>query len=264
MNLGDAVYKVIAGRSPRRERDTRSMIERARDEAGGVSQLARGLGVARTTVQRWLGGAGVPGGQRPKPEQERKILGYVRRAELREAREARISTSNRFILKGRQGERQRTINLTPYLVPGTMGRAVEAYLRGASPADLHVIVWAGITDKAYRWMLQPPGGLGQKGRGEVARAVREAQHGSGAAGSAGGDLGSASPTGGGMGLYGGGGGGSTGEGDYDEYGPQDVDVYEGDYDEGDYLDDLIGDLGYEGEVPEVGDTGYEFSVSGAR
>ena len=176
MNLGQAVFRAIAGRQSKRDESPKAMVNRAIAEAGGVSQLARALGVARTTVQRWNRGS------TPTQESTELLRAVLRRADLSEARANRMSTSNHLIVSGRQGDgkggtRKRTIDVGKYLNPGTMGRAVEAYLRGASPHDLHVIVWAGIHDKNYRWLFQPPGGIAQQGPQAVQRAVTEAMGG---------------------------------------------------------------------------------------
>lgn len=229
MNLGQAVYRKIAGSTPkRRDESWERMLKRAQDEAGGVSQLARAIGVARTTVQRWNKGA------RPTDESIELLRAVTRRADMSDARARRLATTDQLIItgtmKGRPGGR--TINLTPHLAAGTMGRAVEAYLRGASAYDLHVIVWSGITDKHYRWMFQPPGGLAQQGPAAVQEHLRDAF-----------------PSGGG--AMGGGGGPAWPYGE--EGGPDEFD---------DYPEDLL-DLAYELDVVDDNDS-YEFNVSGAR
>lgn len=246
MNLGEAVYRLIAGRTTRvRAEDPREMVERALAEAGGVSQLARALGVARTTVQRWNRGS------TPTQESQELLRTVLRRANLTDRREDKLRLSDRLIIKGRQDGRNRRINLSPYLAPGTMNRAVDAYLRGASPADLHVVVWSGITDRHYRWMLQPPGGLGQASS-EARRAAMGKAMGGGAGGGSGGS----------SGHSGGGGGPSSTRGGGDDEDEDGEDDYDGDeyddYDGGEYLDDLYG------EGLDVADNdGYEFSVGSA-
>lgn len=225
MNLGEAAYRAIAGRTPKRELDTRSQIERGVTEAGGVSQLARALGVSRTTVQRWRNR-----GSQPTAGSQELLKAVLRRADLREVKEAKLRTVNALTVKGHQDGRPRTVVLrAPYLAPGTMGRAVEAYLRGATPADLWVVVWAGITDKAYRWMFQPPGGIGQAAPAEQGRAARDAAGGHGGSGA---------------GARGGG-----GDDEEDEWDDVDED------DDGDYLDDVA----YEDAVVDVADGDYGFS-----
>jgi transcriptional regulator with XRE-family HTH domain len=227
VNLGQAVFRLIAGKTPRRaDESASSMVKRAIAEAGGVSQLARSIGVARTTVQRWNRGS------RPTQESVELLRSVLRHADLSERRAARLAASDSLIMRGKMKGRPggRTIDLGKYLTAGTMGRAVDAYLRGASPHDLHVIVWAGITDRHYRWMFQPPGGLAQAGPEAVQRAVSGASGGSGP---------------------------SRGSGSDD-----DEDLDDG-FDDGDadYDGDLL-DLAYEGY--DIGDNdGYEFSATGA-
>jgi hypothetical protein len=231
MNLGQAVYRLIAGRTPRRrDESTEAMVKRAIAEAGGVSQLARSIGVARTTVQRWNKGSV------PTQESTELLRAVLRRADLNQARAARLAARDTLIVKGKMKGRPggRTIDLGKYLTPGTMGRAVEAYLKGASAYDLHVIVWNGIYDKHYRWMFQPPGGLAQAGPAAAQQAVQHA----------------ADP--GGMSGGGGGGGGRSGD-------DEDDDLFRyNDYDEDDYDDSLI----YEDYALDAND-GYEFAVGGA-
>lgn len=227
MNLGQAVWQMIAGRHRKHDESPSTMVKRAIAEAGGVSQLAHAIGVARTTVQRWQKGA------QPTEESTELLRSVLRRADMSDARARRIATRDQLTVSGlmRDGKttRKRTIDLTPYLAGGTMGRAVEAYLRGASPYDLHVIVWAGITDRHYRWMFQPPGGIAQAGTGAVQDALGDAT--------------------------GAGGGGGGGGGDYEG-------AAYGDYGDDDYDGDLL-DLVYEDYLVDAND-GYEFSVGGAR
>jgi DNA-binding transcriptional regulator YiaG len=163
MNLGEAVYRRIAQHTPKREESAGAMAARAQREAGGVSQLARALGVSRTTVQRWNRGS------TPTVESQELLRAVLRRADLSKAREKRLSVSNALVVTGYQGGRRRTVDLGRYLSPGTMGRAVEAYLRGASPAELHVVVWKGISGApGYTWMFQPPAHLRPPERPEAA------------------------------------------------------------------------------------------------
>lgn len=155
MSLGRAVYLLIAGRAPEIEDDPRAMVRSALDKAGGVSQLARALGIARTTVQRWNKGSV------PTQESQELLRAALRREAIADAVRDRYRVSNALTVTGvtKDRPRGRTVDLGRYLAPGTMGRAVEAYLRGASPHELHIIVWAGITDTAYRGMFAPPGGI---------------------------------------------------------------------------------------------------------
>lgn len=231
MNLGQAVFRLIAGRTPRkRDESPEAMIKRAIAEAGGVSQLARSIGVARTTVQRWNRGSV------PTQESQELLRAVLRRADLSAARAARLATRDQLIVKGKMKGRPggRTIDLGKYLNPGTMGRAVEAYLRGASAYDLHVIVWSGINDKNYRWMFQPPGGVAQGGPQAVQEAVRDAIPG---------------------GPVGDGGGGAGGAVAFD---PGFTDWDE----DGAYDDDMIGDLAYEDFYDIADNDGYDFAVGG--
>jgi hypothetical protein len=232
VNLGQAVYRLIAGRTPRRrDESTEAMVKRAIAEAGGVSQLARSIGVARTTVQRWNKGSV------PTQESTELLRAVLRRADLNQARAARLAARDTLIVKGKMKGRPggRTIDLGKYLTPGTMGRAVEAYLKGASAYDLHVIVWNGIYDKHYRWMFQPPGGLAQAGPAAAQQAVQHA----------------ADP--GGMGGAGSGGGGFQAR----ATGPEGEDL--DDFDDDDLYDDS---LIYEDYDIGAND-GYEFAVGGA-
>lgn len=201
MNLGDTVYRLIAGRTHyrREEESSADQVKRALKEAGGVSQLARSIGVARTTVQRWNKGS------KPTLESQELIRSVLRRADLSQRREHRLRMADGLIVKGKQEGRNRTINLGRYLRPGTMDKAVEAYLRGATARDLHVVVWGGITDQSYRWLFQPPGGVAQM---SIADRERAASAAFGAGGSTGG--------GGGSAARGGGGGGDDEEDEYDE------------------------------------------------
>lgn len=230
MNLGQAVYKMLAGRTPRFEEDPDAMVRRAIREAGGVSQLARAIGVARTTVQRWQKGS------TPTLESQELLRSVLRRADLKAGREVRLRTRDRLVVSGKHDGRDRRVNLSPYLRADTMAKAVDAYLRGASVTDIHVIVWSGITDRAYRWMFQPPGGLAQQPAREQREAAREA-------------------FGGGYGGGGGGGGSGApgGAGAADDDGEDFEDLY-----------DDYGDLRGEEWDFDIGDnSGYEFAAASA-
>lgn len=237
MNLGEAVYKLIAGHSVRQEENPRAMVQRGLREAGGVSQLARAIGVSRTTVQRWNKGS------TPTQASTELLRAALRAADLSAARAARLSTTDRLTVKGRQDGRQRTVDLGRYLRPGTMGRAVEAFMRGASPAELHVVVFHGITDRNYQWMFQPPGGFAQMGPGARLRATHAAHSGASAHGGTPGGAG---------GLSSGGGQGG------DDFDPSDS---EEEWEEEEWDDDLY-DLAYEGGEIDS-NAGYEFGVTSA-
>lgn len=236
MNLGDAVFRKVSGHSPRRAETPKQMFERALSEAGGVSQLARSLGVARTTVQRWQKGA------TPTQESQELLRSVLRRADMSSRRAARLSIDDRLVIKGKQGGRARTVNLSPYLAPGTMGRAVEAYLNGARPRDLHVIVWSGITDQSYRWVFQPPGGVAQMTPADRVRAIHRASGGGEAAGGGGGSGGSGASTGGARGHSEDLEDDDEDDGDDDLGGEEDGEWYDAEYD---YDYDLAPDDGYE-------------------
>jgi transcriptional regulator with XRE-family HTH domain len=242
MNLGQTVYRMFAGQTPtgrvRRPETPTEMIERGLREAGGVSQLARSLGVARTTVQRWNKGS------EPSEDSVSLLRAALRRVDVSESRVARIAASDKLTLKGTQSQgagrkpRARTIELGPYLAPGTMQRAADAFMAGASAAQLQIVVWNGIEDKAYRSMFRPPefAGDDRQAREEAsARAERLARAGSrGLAGS------------GGYGHHSGPDDGDEGEDLFDEE--------PGEYDDADYADVEWVDQ------YEIAD-GYEFSAS---
>jgi transcriptional regulator with XRE-family HTH domain len=210
------------------------MIDRGLREAGGVSQLARALGVQRTTVQRWRKGT------EPSDESVALLRSVLRRVDVPESRLARISTSNRLTVTGRMDGQPRTVHLGRYLAPGTMQKAADAFMRGADPADLHLIVWSGIDNApGYRWMFQPDGWT-QTAPGDRLRASQRAERLAG-------------------GGSGGGGGGNVSGGDEgDDLGDQEDDFDE-DYDDSDELYDYD-DVAY----ADGDNSGYEFAAASAR
>lgn len=242
MNLGDVVYKLLAGRTPtgrlKRPETTRELIDRGLREAGGVSQLARAIGVDRTTVQRWNKGS------TPSEASVELLRTVLRKADVNEERVQRIVMSNRLDIKGEQDGRPRTVHLGRYLERGTMQRAADAFIRGAGPAELHTIVWSGISGApGYRWMFQPPG-WAQMSPGERLRASGRAEQ-----------L-AEGPSGGGGAV--GASGGAFAAGELGEEGAD-----EEDEDEDDYLDEYdydYEDVAYDGET----NAGYEFAATSAK
>lgn len=242
MNLGELARRMFGGRSKSgrvKPETTAEMIERGIREAGGVSQLARSLGVARTTVQRWRKGS------TPSDESEQLLRTVLRRHDVPASRIERIAASDTFTISGKQDGRNRTIRLGRYLEPGTMQKAANAFMNGASSRDLHIIIWAGITDQNYRWMLQPKGWTPS----EAARVVQTFRA----------SPDTAPPP---IGAYGaaGGAGGDDGEdlGEPDEYG-NDYWFDETPYEDEDDYGDLFAD--FDIEVPD--NSGYEFSGTSA-
>ncbi len=232
MSLGDVVRQMFAGMTPsggHGQETPDQIIARGVREAGGSPQLARMLGVTERAVQRWRAGTRHP---------NKISLGKLRST----LQSNRILTSDSLVIKGSQPNgagrkaRPRTVNLGQHLESGTMQRAADAYQRGASSADIHLIVWSGITDKEYRRLFAPPGWAG-KSESERVRASERVNR-----LVAGGDT-----PGGGFGAPGASGGGGEGDGDEEE---EDSDYYE-DYD----ADDVAWDPG--------GDTGYEIAATSA-
>lgn len=205
MKIPAQIYRHVAGITPKWEQDySPKWVSEAIARAGGVSQLARAIGVQRTTVQRWNKGA------TPTIESQELLRTALRTSRLSTGREGRLRASDALILRGDQDGRKRVIDVGQYLAPGTMDRAVTAYLRGASPTELAAIVSRGVVGAPFYKALIDP----YRGR-------RAPAHGAPAAGPRGG---------------GGGGGGGGGAGGDDDLGDE-----EDEYDE-EYIDD-----GYQGE-----------------
>ncbi len=159
MNLGEAVYRLMSGgrSSARYDRYNRGWITEGLAQAGGVSQLARALGVQRTTVQRWQKGA------EPSDESKELLRIALRQSHMTANRETRLRAQTSLTVRGDQDNRDRTIILDQkYLSPGTLNRAVTAYLRGASVTQLHKIVWEGIHSAPFYKTLFVPGGPGSQ------------------------------------------------------------------------------------------------------
>lgn len=168
MDLGEAVYREITGRSPYTEIDTWvGALEYLLTRGGGVaSKAARLAGVPASTFRGWLRG------RQPKPERAGGVFGEVslieRRARLPLKRERRMrrpgalhnakisgtygyQTSTGFTPSsaGWTGGGGRDANIGPYMVDGTQDDVLDAYLEGASLDELAELFADGIGDNGW-------------------------------------------------------------------------------------------------------------------
>lgn len=173
MDLGEAVFRLFSGGRSPREPYSKRWVAEGIARAGGVSQLARALGIHRTTVQGWTNK-----GKTPTVESQELLRVALRNARMSDSREARLRAKDEITVQGTQddgGTRHRVIHLDArYLAPGTMNRAMSAYLAGASPAELHRVVWQGIHSAPFYKAVFHPGGPGAQGRATGPRNIAPA------------------------------------------------------------------------------------------
>jgi hypothetical protein len=150
LSLGQAVYKAISGRVTEPSRDPAADLREAQQRAGGVSQLARALGVDRTTIQRW-NRAG-----EPSPAGAALIEAALRVARIPTGRQERMRSAERIVLYGVQedrGERVIVLEDGRHLTPGLWSACLSAYFAGDGPIRLGEIAKDHVTDEWYRRML---------------------------------------------------------------------------------------------------------------
>lgn len=130
--LGDAVGSLFGDGA-----DLREQLDELKAHHGGVSGLARHLGVARTTVQRWQRGA-----TSPKEASRSRIGSEYRNATVPEHGDIRsIGTTE-------ASGRPRSIS-GGYIRPGTMDKVRETYIHTGDKEAAGKVLWKGITDDFY-------------------------------------------------------------------------------------------------------------------
>lgn len=148
MDFGELIYRSLSGGlSSRTEAaDLPRMLAAIVKAAGGPGAAARAIGVHPATLRRWRAGQTSPSA-RSAP----LLAKAVRRARLAPGRERRIrAASPSQDVRQRDNGRERTLG------PGSLrwdddasDRLVDAFLDGASPAELRRIFKEGIRDRFY-------------------------------------------------------------------------------------------------------------------
>jgi hypothetical protein len=169
-DLGTAIYKALSGgRSPNTEPtsfgDALGYFVKA--AGGNVSAAARLMGVPRRSLRDWLGGVSTPKGDRRR-DVARSAQLSARRQRLTPRSEARVRGRDPqgMTLVGRYNydfldgvTEARRCQIGPYLDDDTVPELVDAYLSGASPADLRALFASKINDPSdfySRTMALPP------------------------------------------------------------------------------------------------------------
>lgn len=113
---------------------------------GNYTKAGAALGVDRRTVSRWHKGQ-----QRPSARTAPLLQMYVRRMWLPERRENRLrSRLPQLDLRYRSDDRERHADQhNMALSRDVSARLIEAFLRGASPAELRAIFLDSIGDRFY-------------------------------------------------------------------------------------------------------------------
>lgn len=143
MDLGHALYRTITGGlGPAVES---APLSKQLDEivlrAGGKGNAARAIGISDRTLRSWYQGSRIP-----NDANRLRVIHALRRVRLSEIREQRLRsvkggskiapTSTKIVVHLTQNydNRERRINLTPYLRAGAMYGVIGDYLGGRDPA----------------------------------------------------------------------------------------------------------------------------------
>lgn len=153
-DLGTAVYRAIAQRSPNTEptsfADALAWFVKA--AGGNVSAAARLAGVPRRSMRDWLGGKSTPGAERraqvaasARLSERRARLGGARETRLRGLPSAGITVVGYY---NYDGPPERDAEVGRYMDPGAADQLVDAYLTGADPGELRGLFSSLITQDA--------------------------------------------------------------------------------------------------------------------
>lgn len=149
MDFGEMIYRTLSGglSSHTESADLPRMLSAILKAAGSPTAAARIIGVHPSTLRRWRAGTASPSA-RSAPLLQRA----VRRARLTPRREARIRASAPALrVVQRDNGRRRDLDARNFgWRPGASNDVVDAFLAGASPADLRKITKKGIRDRWYQ------------------------------------------------------------------------------------------------------------------
>jgi transcriptional regulator with XRE-family HTH domain len=159
--LGDALYaEITAGGYTNQDDDDQAygLTDALADLGRGRStaELARELGVPRTTLRRWIAGATPKRDVNPIIE----VARTVRRAEAVAEREDDLRAGMSGVtvtgwLTVSKDVSRRTVNAqTLQLDPHLGDRLMDAYLNGAGPAKLRQVFIAGVGEPWYRSQMR--------------------------------------------------------------------------------------------------------------
>lgn len=163
MELGDALYREIAGKSPRTEvADFDDALDYLVAAYGSASAAARAIGEPPSTVRHWATGKRAPKGDRAD-----RVLNLVKRLERR----ARLPKGRERKLRapGSLGDaikctievsdpEDRTLDVRQYLGDGIEDALVDAFLDGATPDELADVFHEYVEGSAFYEDLFEPGG----------------------------------------------------------------------------------------------------------
>lgn len=180
MAIEDELYRAFTGRTRDVQETPTDMLLEIFTEIGSGRATARYVGVAPSTLAGWLHG------RHPRPASAAKIVAASRQFRMRDNQ----PTENTVVINTRDRNDGRPRTLTTdnlRLLPGTIERAREAYLRGDDVGAARAFL-AGIGEPWYRQWLTPgseaahtgvPGGMIDQGygRGPAERGAWVSAHG---------------------------------------------------------------------------------------
>lgn len=166
MDLGEALYEEITGRSPHSEIHTfGKAIQYLVTRAGSASAAARVVGVAPSTFRHWISSGRRPSAERAGFITELAML-QQRRDRLPKGRERRMRRPgaldhvkvNVYIIISDKPE-ERTFAIGDYLREGVQDDLLDAYLDGANTDELAEMFADAIEDSDfYAEAFDPYGG----------------------------------------------------------------------------------------------------------
>lgn len=156
MELGEAIWREITGRSPRAEITSfGDAVNYLLGRAGSASAAARVIGVPPSTFRHWVSSGRVPKGERKGDVIEMASL-QKRRDMLPRGREKRmrkpdsLGTAVKCVISiSPPREEERELELASWLGYDVENDLIDAYLEGATPDDLAEIFHDAIEGSAF-------------------------------------------------------------------------------------------------------------------
>lgn len=141
MNIFEAAYRKIMGRSPRSESSLKTRMQQMlKTHDGSVPKAAKAAGVSPRTWRRWAKGE-----SKPKPDSDKKLTKAYRDSLVPKGRRERIAKATKQLRPGERGKggltitgnvtvssdtRRRTLKLGQHLPEGSLEAVMNAILAG--------------------------------------------------------------------------------------------------------------------------------------
>lgn len=164
MDLGEAIYREITGRSSRTEvSGFQAAINYLTGRFGSATAAAKATGFPPSSFRHWVSSGRVPGSEKRADVVEAALL-QQRRDRLPAGREAKMRRPGALadirmvgsLTYDSAPEPERDVDLGSYM-DEVQNELLDAYLDGATPDELAEIFVAGVEDDFYRETLDENG-----------------------------------------------------------------------------------------------------------